>query len=92
MLKWGHVINDLGSGPKTRDFDEPSSAFVKDWKDQRAGSADHRQPFYLADRGEVLKGIFENGAKTGPQAEEKKGLISNRNTAIILFPTKGAVL
>ena len=92
MLKYIHVTNDLGSGAEIRYFYEPFTIIDADCQDQRAGGSDYRQPFYLVDRGEVFKILFKNRSKAGEKAKEKKCLINNRNTAIILFLTKGIVL
>lgn len=92
MLKYVHVINDFGSGGKIQYVDGARPPFGPYGKDQGAGGADHSEPVYLVDRGKVFKSVLKNGAKTGPEAEEKKSLKRVCNTYIILLPTKGVVL
>ena len=92
MLKYDHVINDLGSGPKIRYFYEPFAIIDADWQDQRARGSDYRQSFDLVSRRKFLEEIFKNGSEAGAKAKEKELLRYNRSSVIILFQTKGTVL
>jgi len=92
MLKYGHVINDFGSGREIQYVDGARSPVDSYGKDQGTGGADHPEPVYLAHRREVLKSVPKNGAKAGSEAEEKKSLKRICDTYIILLLTKEAVL
>jgi hypothetical protein len=92
MIKYLHVINDLGSGRKIWPVDWVYSFIGPDRKDKRARGAHFKEPVYLDGRGKIDQSLFKKGQKAGAEAQEKKCLIKCRTTDKILFLVKGAVL
>lgn len=92
MLKYGYVINDLGSGGKVWPFDWVCPLVGPDRKDKGARGAYFEKPVDLDGRRTVSESLFKERQKAGAETHEKKCLINCRTTDKILLPTKGVVL
>ncbi|OGX27058.1 MAG: hypothetical protein A2Y03_00640 [Omnitrophica WOR_2 bacterium GWF2_38_59] len=92
MIIYAHVTNHFRSVRKAWRLYESFTLVNAYRQNKGTRSKYYKQSDSLVDRREFFDQIFKDRQETRSEAPEKKVLRCNRNTAIILTLTKGAVL